>query len=203
MVLPPFFLVKYAHLYFIDQQGAVISEIPLQVSTLYWVLSSITRRFAIMKKLTLPLVTFFVLVAVLLFGAFFSATSPSGAKGASSSLIPVAVTFYSDQGTMADGQQTHLGACAALETQFAFGTKIQLFSPQNLKQPQFSCTIEDTGVHICQNNIDVALPGQAQRAIQLGLQHMQLKVVGLDQQVAQEAKANHPVSLGCAGGATH
>jgi 3D (Asp-Asp-Asp) domain-containing protein len=203
MVISPFFLVKYAYLYFIDSKETVISEIALQVLAPYWFLSSQTRRFALLKKFTLPLVTFFVLVAILLFGAFFSATSPSGAKAASSSLTPVAVTFYSDQGTMADGQQTHLGACAALVTQFAFGTKIQLFSPQNLNQPQFSCTIEDTGVHICQNNIDVALPGQTQRAIQLGLQHMQIKVVGLDQQVATVAKANHAVSLGCAGGATH
>ncbi len=156
-----------------------------------------------MKKLTLPLVTFFVLVAVFLFGAFSPTTSSDTTKAASSKLQSVAVTFYSDQGTMADGRQTHVGACAALVTQFAFGTKIQLFDPQNLKRPQFSCAIEDTGVHICQNDIDVALPGQADRAIQLGLKQMRLKVVGFDQNVAKEAAANHPVSPGCSGGATH
>jgi 3D (Asp-Asp-Asp) domain-containing protein len=104
---------------------------------------------------------------------------------------------------MADGQQTHVGACAALVTQFSFGTKIQLFDPQNLKRPQFSCTIEDTGAHICQNDIDVALPGQADRAIQLGRKQMMLKVVGFDQHVAELAAANHSVSPGCSGGATH
>src|SRR5215469_4671178 len=113
-----------------------------------------------MKKRILPLATFFVLVAVLLFGAFSHAAAPGITKAASSGLQSVVVTFYTDQGTMADGQQTHVGACAALVTQFAFGTEIQLFNPQNLTSPQFSCTVEDTGANICQNNIDVALPGQ-------------------------------------------
>jgi len=176
---------------------------PLHVLALYWFLSSTTRRFAILKKLVLPLVTFFVLVAVFVCGVFFSATSPSGAKAASGGFTSVAVTFYSDQGTMADGRQTHVGACAALVTQFPFGTKIQLFDSQNRNQPQFSCTIEDTGVHVCQNNIDVALPGQTPKAIQLGLQHMLLKKVGFDQGVADAAAANHPPSPGCQGGATH
>jgi 3D (Asp-Asp-Asp) domain-containing protein len=156
-----------------------------------------------MKKLILPLVTFFVLAAVFLFGTFSSVTSSGLTRAASGGLRPVVVTSYTDQGTMADGQQTHVGACAALVTQFPFGTKIQLFDPQNLKRPQFSCTIEDTGVHVCQNNIDVALPGQVDRAIQLGTKQMRLKIVGFDQGVAQEAAANHSVSSGCSGGATH
>src|SRR5262249_42087219 len=103
----------------------------------------------------------------------------------------------------ADGQQTHIGACAALVTQFPFGTEIQLFDPHNLTSPQFSCTVEDTGANICQNNIDVALPGQVDRAIQLGVQHLLLKVVGFDQNVADEAAANHATSVGCGGGTTH
>jgi 3D (Asp-Asp-Asp) domain-containing protein len=155
------------------------------------------------KKLTLPVVTFFVLVALFLLGTFSSVASPGTTKAASNGLQSVVVTFYSDQGTMADGQQTHIGACAALVTQFPFGTKIQLFDPQNLNSPRFSCTVEDTGAHICQNNIDVALPGQADRAIQLGVEHLRLKVVGFDRKVAQVAAANHSVSSGCSGGPTH
>jgi Carbohydrate binding domain len=118
-------------------------------------------------------------------------------------LVPVVVTFYSDIGLMADGQPTHLGACAALTTQYAFGTMIQLYDPQNLNTIQYSCTIEDTGVHICQDNIDVSLPGQTDLAIQLGVKHWLLKVVGFDQNVANEAAANHPSSPGCSGGPTH
>jgi 3D (Asp-Asp-Asp) domain-containing protein len=156
-----------------------------------------------MKKLIPPLIIFLALTSVFLVGAFFPVASPGAASAASSSLQSATVTFYSDQGTMADGRQTHIGACAAFVPQFAFGTKIQLFDPGNLKHPQFSCTIEDTGVHICQNDIDVALPGQADRAIQLGHKQMRLKVVGFDQDVAQAAAANHSASLGCSGGATH
>ena len=83
-----------------------------------------------MKKLILPLATFFVLVAVFLLGAFSSVHSSGATKAASNGLLAVAVTFYTDQGTMADGQQTHVGACAALVTQFPFGTQIQLFDPK-------------------------------------------------------------------------
>src|SRR5262249_47050230 len=137
------------------------------------------------------------------FGAFSSVGSPGATKAKSSGLQSVTVTFYTDQGTMADGQQTRIGACAALVTQFPFGTEIQLFDPQNLTSPQFSCTVEDTGTNVCQNDIDVALPGQVGRAIQLGVQHLLLKVVGFDQNVAREAAANHAASVGCQGGATH
>ena len=150
-----------------------------------------------MKKLVFPLVGFFALVAVLLFSVFFSIASSRTTHANSNGLQSVRVTFYTDEGTMADGQQTHVGACAALVTQYAFGTKIQLFDPRDLQKSQFSCTIEDTGRNICQSDIDVALPGQVDRAIQLGVEQLQLKVVGFDQRVADEAAANHPVSAGC------
>lgn len=156
-----------------------------------------------MKRLVSPFVVFLFLAAVFSVGAFFRIASPEAANAARGSLQPVTVTFYTAQGTMADGQQTHIGACAAFVSQFAFGTEIQLFDPSDLQNPQFSCTVEDSGVHICQNNVDVALPGEVNRAIQLGVRQMQLKVVGFDRNVAQEAAANHPVSQGCTGGATH
>ena|SRR5436305_1879844 len=156
-----------------------------------------------MKKLTLPLVTFFTLISVLVLGAFLHSVSPDTTKAANGHLDPVVVTFYSDQGVMADGQLARLGACAAFLNQYPFGTRVQLFDSQNLNQPQFSCTIEDTGGHVCQNNVDVALPGQTPRAIQLGLKHMLLQVVGLDQTVAQKAALNHFLSPGCSLGPTH
>ena len=146
-----------------------------------------------MKKRILPLVTISVLLAVFLFGAFAHVAAPGITKANGNSLQSVTVTFYTDQGTMADGQQTHEGACAALITQFPFGTEIRLSNANN----QFSCTVEDTGSSVCQNHIDVALPGQVDRAIQLGVQNMALQVVGFDQHVAQEAAANHPRSSGC------
>ena len=118
-------------------------------------------------------------------------------------LIAVSVTFYSDQGFMADGQQTHRGACAVWAKQFPLGTMIKLYDPSDLSQAVYTCTAEDTGTHICQNNIDVALPGQDALAIQLGVKSMKLQVVGFDNVVAQEAIDNHPASQGCELGATH
>ena len=158
-----------------------------------------------MKKYRLPLFIFLTLSLVFLLGALLTLYRSGVAKAAAakSHLQSVAVTFYSDQGLMADGQETHLGACAALISQFPFGTEISLFGPSDLNNAKYNCTIEDTGVHICQNDIDVALPGQSAEAIQSGLQHLLLQVVGFNQTVANEAAANHPTSLGCSGGATH
>lgn len=129
--------------------------------------------------------------------------TPTSASTASGGLIPVSVTFYTDEGLMADGQETHLGACAVWVKQFPLGTMIKLYDPSNLNQAVYSCTAEDTGTHICNNNIDVAMPGQVSEAIQLGVKSMQLQVVGFDNVVAQEAVANHPSSQGCELGADH
>ncbi|HEY4384636.1 MAG TPA: carbohydrate-binding protein [Ktedonobacteraceae bacterium] len=118
-------------------------------------------------------------------------------------MIAVTATFYTDIGAMADGQQTHIGACAVYIPQFPLGTMINLYSPDNLSQPAYTCTAEDTGTHICQNNIDVALPGQVSEAIQLGVKPMQLQVVGFDSLIAQEAASNHYSSVGCELGPTH
>ena len=127
-------------------------------------------------------------------------STPTGTPN--SNLEPVTVTFYSGTGLMADGQPAHLGACEALVTQFPFGTRIHLFDPNNLQKAKYACTIEDTGKQICQNDIALALPGQMPEAIQLGTQHLLLQVVGFDQQVAEEAVANHPTSPGCSEGLT-
>ncbi len=125
------------------------------------------------------------------------------AASSTNGLTAVSVTFYTDIGLMADGNETHLGACAVWVTQFPFGTTFNLYYPDNLNQVAYSCTAEDTGTHICENDVDVALPGQDQVAVQLGVQSMLLQVTGLDQTVAQEAAANHATSQGCELGATH
>src|SRR6266480_5544401 len=66
-------------------------------------------------------------------------------------MTPVKATFYTDVGTMADGHPTHVGACAAYLPQFPFGTVLKLYHPNNLNQPAYTCTVEDSGTHICQN----------------------------------------------------
>ena len=98
---------------------------------------------------------------------------------------------------MADGNQTHDGACAAQVDQFPFGTEIQLFSADDPNNPEFSCTIEDTGSNVCTGDIDVSRPGELDFALNFGRQDMQLQVVGFDQSVADQAAANNPSSSGC------
>jgi 3D (Asp-Asp-Asp) domain-containing protein len=132
-----------------------------------------------------------------------TATPATGSQQSQSGMTSVSVTFYTDEGTMADGQQTHIGACAVYIPQYPLGTEMSLYNPDNFSQPAYTCTAEDTGTHICQNNIDVALPGQVSEAIQLGVQEMELKVTGFNSQVAQDAAANHYSSVGCELGSTH
>ena len=118
-------------------------------------------------------------------------------------MTAVKATFYTDVGTMADGHQTHVGACAAYLPQFSFGTMLKLYHPNNLNQPAYTCTVEDSGTHICQNNIDVWI-ASVPEALQLGVQDMQVQVVGFDKAIAQDAVNNHPTSkTGCELGRTH
>ncbi len=131
------------------------------------------------------------------------AAPPAAAAAPPSGMTSVAVTIYTDIGYMADGNQTYQGACSVWTPQFPFGTTFNLYYPNDLSQVVFSCTAEDTGVHICQNDVDVALPGQVQEAIQFGVQTMELQTTGFNQTVANEAAANHATSQGCEGGSTH
>jgi len=115
----------------------------------------------------------------------------------------VKATFYTDVGTMADGHPTHVGACAAYLPQFPFGTMLKLYHPNDLKQPAYTCTVEDSGTHICQNNIDIWI-ASVPEALQLGVEDMQAQVVGVDKAIAQDAANNHPTSkTGCELGPTH
>lgn len=114
----------------------------------------------------------------------------------------VKATFYTDVGNMADGHPTHVGACAAYIPQFPFGTMLKLYHPNDLNQPAYTCTVEDSGTHICQDDIDVWI-ASVPEALQLGVEDMQAQVVGVDQAIAQDAANNHPASPGCELGKTH
>lgn len=153
-----------------------------------------------LKKVLFPYGTLLALLAVLLYGGYTAFTSRQATDAASSSFQSVSVTAYSDQGTMADGHQAHFGACAALTSQFPFGTEVQLFNANNPNQAQIQCVVEDTGSHVCQNTIDVAMPGHTNSAIQFGRQQMLLKVIGRDAQIASDAVANHVTGSGCSAG---
>ncbi|HEY4032902.1 MAG TPA: hypothetical protein VGL94_02945 [Ktedonobacteraceae bacterium] len=114
----------------------------------------------------------------------------------------VKATFYTDVGSMADGHPTHVGACAAYLPQFPFGTMLKLYHPNDLNQPAYTCTVEDSGTHICQDDIDVWI-ASVPEALQLGVEDMQAQVVGFDKTIAQDAANNHPTSPGCELGKTH
>src|SRR5258708_7223486 len=128
---------------------------------------------------------------------------PQGNSPPAGQMTSVKATFYTDVGTMADGHPSHVGACAAYLPQFPFGTMLKLYHPNDLKQPAYTCTVEDSGTHICHNNIDVWI-ASVPEALQLGVQDMQAQVVGVDQAIAQDAANNHPISkTGCELGPTH
>jgi hypothetical protein len=124
------------------------------------------------------------------------------------SLQPICATFYNDNGLMADGQNTHPGACAGWATQYPFGTTLGLYKTADASgQPVYQCTIEDVfggfigtstdeKMGFCQNHIDV-WDGDVNADIQRGVQPMFLKVTGMDQDIAAKAKANDPSSPGC------
>lgn len=117
-------------------------------------------------------------------------------------MTAIKATFYTDVGTMADGHPTHFGACAAYIPQFPFGTMLKLYHPNDLNQPAYTCTVEDSGTHICQGNIDVWI-ASVPEALQLGVEDMQAQVVGFNKAIAQDAANNHPASPGCELGKTH
>jgi 3D (Asp-Asp-Asp) domain-containing protein len=118
-------------------------------------------------------------------------------------MTTIVATFYTDVGTMADGHPSHVGACAAYLPQFPFGTELKLYYPNNLNQPAYTCTVEDSGTRICQDNIDVWI-ASVPEALQLGRPTMQAQVVGLDKAIAQDAANNHPTSpTGCELGKNH
>src|SRR5260370_12169335 len=120
-----------------------------------------------------------------------------------SQMTSVKATFYTDVGTMADCHPTHVRAQAAYLPQFPFGDRLKLYHPNNLNQPAYTCTVEDSGTHICQNTIDIWI-ASVPEAIQLGVQDMQAQVVGVDKAIAQDAANNHPTSkTGCELGKTH
>ncbi|GCF11135.1 hypothetical protein [Dictyobacter arantiisoli] len=131
-------------------------------------------------------------------------TSPSNSSSASTTTtttdgkrLKVMVTFYNDIGAMADGQQTHRGACAVYSAQFKLGTTFDLYASATATTPAYHCTAEDTGTEVCSNHVDVFLPLSTSTLMQMGAPSMYLQLTGVNQTVVQEAADNHPNSMGC------
>ena len=89
-------------------------------------------------------------------------------------LIPVEVSAYTIEGAMADGKQTHAGACAVSTAQFPLGTILYLYNADGSFSRQ--CIAEDTGNFIHVGQIDVAMPGDAAGAVRWGIRHLWARV---------------------------
>jgi len=94
---------------------------------------------------------------------------------ASAPLIPVDVSVYTIEGTMADGKPTHVGACAVSVAQFPLGTILNLYNSDGSFNRQ--CLAEDTGSSIGYGQIDLAMPGDSVGATQWGRRHLWVRVM--------------------------
>ena len=126
--------------------------------------------------------------------------TPTGNSSMNGSRLKVMVTYYNDNGAMADGQQSHQGACAVFRSEFELGTTFDLYSSATSSSPVYHCTAEDTGSEVCTDHVDVFLPLSTEELLQMGTTTMYLQLTGVDQTVVQEAAANHPSSMGCESG---
>ncbi|GAC1350085.1 MAG: hypothetical protein NVSMB27_29260 [Ktedonobacteraceae bacterium] len=97
------------------------------------------------------------------------------ARPASTPLIPVNVSVYTIEGTMADGKPTHVGACAVSVAQFPLGTILNLYNTDGSFNRQ--CLAEDTGDSIGYGQIDLAMPGDSIGATQWGRRHLWVRVM--------------------------
>lgn len=90
-------------------------------------------------------------------------------------LIPVTVSAYTLEGAMADGKQTHVGACAVSTAQFPLGTILYLYNPDGSFNRQ--CIAEDTGGSVQVGQIDIAMPGDTAGAVRWGVRHLLARIV--------------------------
>jgi len=75
---------------------------------------------------------------------------------------------------MADGKQTHVGACAVSTAQFPLGTILYLYNADGSFNRQ--CLAEDTGNDVHVGQIDIAMPGDAAGATRWGIRHLWARV---------------------------
>lgn len=92
-------------------------------------------------------------------------------------VVPVTVSAYAMNGPMADGNWTHVGACAISPSQFPLGTIIALYNPDGSFNRQ--CTAEDIDGSIGQGHIDLAMPGNVSGAKNWGMHTLLARVLRL------------------------
>jgi hypothetical protein len=106
-----------------------------------------------------------------------NAVSASSGMAVTTSRAPLKVTAYTTVRQMADGNWTHLGACAVAEAQFPLGTVLALYDADGTFERQ--CTVEDTDSSIAYDDIKLAMPGDVRGAVQWGVRFLAVQVARL------------------------
>ena len=97
------------------------------------------------------------------------------AVAADSEVMTLQVTVYTASARMADGNWTHLGACAVSVTQLPLGSVIALYTADGSFNRQ--CTAEDTNGTIADGHMLLAMPGDAAGAMQWGVRYLSAEVI--------------------------
>jgi len=87
------------------------------------------------------------------------------------------VTVSTESGRMADGNWTHVGACAVSLAQFPLGTTLALYNADGSLAGQ--CTAEDTSSGIDYGHISLVMPGDIVSAIRWGIRYLAVQVLRL------------------------
>ncbi|GAC1382014.1 MAG: hypothetical protein NVSMB33_09080 [Ktedonobacteraceae bacterium] len=116
------------------------------------------------------------------------------AVAASTDAVVLKVTVYTTSAKMADGNWTHLGACAVSEAQFSLGTILALYDADGSLDRQ--CTAEDTNTSLDYGHINLAMPGDAAGAMQWGTRYLSAQILrpGWDQEVPPTSATAPPTN---------
>ena len=90
-------------------------------------------------------------------------------------LTTLAVSAYTQNGRMTDGNWTHEGACAVSLSQFPLGTIIALYNADGSLNRQ--CTAEDTNASIEYGSLRLAMPGNPVDATHWGTHNLLAKAL--------------------------
>ena len=85
-------------------------------------------------------------------------------------MTPISVSAYSQNARMADGNLTHVGACAVSLNQFSLGTIIALYNIDGSFNRQ--CIAEDTASSIDYGSLRLAMPGNTAGTITWGVRNL-------------------------------
>ena len=90
-------------------------------------------------------------------------------------MTPISVSTYSQNARMADGNWTHVGACAVSLSQFPLGTIIELYNIDGSFNRQ--CIAEDTTPAIDYGSLRLAMPSNIAASVTWGVRNLLARAV--------------------------